>query len=337
MMTRPPRFTGGRRPREVPAGSPWFVAHTGRLRAPWRLSVFLAAFVTAWVMTNAFVYPALSFATSWTSSPLAFGPWLMLVATAAAHVVALRQVDDEPWETVGCGRDAWSPSRLLRGAALGLVAIVATVGLLLLSGGLRVQWLADGTGPATWGVAAVRVLWVLAPAALWEELMFRGYLWRVAQDAAGPRVALWATSAGFGAVHLLNPGASVRTIGAVVLAGVCLGLVRQVTDSVPAAWLAHLAWNWGMAAVAHVPVSGLPFDAPGWQLVPTAPAWWSGGSWGPEGGAAAVLVFAVALFLGVRRRPAAGEAVAGAPERAHDSHTDTPTGAARVAGVPLGS
>lgn len=337
MTSRPPRFTGGRRPREVPAGSPWFVAHTGRLRAPWRLSVFLAAFVTAWVMINAFVYPALSFATAWTSSPLAFGPWLMLLATVAAHAVALRQVDDEPWSVVGCGRDSWRASRLGRGTALGLVTISGTVGLLLVSGGLRVEWLADGSGPATWMVAATRVLWVLAPAALWEELMFRGYLWRVAEDAAGPRVALWSTSVAFGAVHLLNPGASPRTIGAVVLAGVCLGLVRQATDSVPAAWVAHLAWNWVMAGVAHVPVSGLPFDAPGWRLVPTAPAWWSGGSWGPEGGAAAFLVFTVALFLGTRRGLRQGAEVARGEERHHDSLTDTTTGAAQVAAVPVRS
>lgn len=336
-MSRAPRFTGRRRPREVPAGSPWFVAHTGRLRAPWRLSVFLAAFVTAWVMSNAFVYPLLSVATAWTRSPLAFAPWLMLLATLTAHVVALRQVDEEPWAMVGCGRAGWRGARLGQGTALGLVAISATVGLLLVSGGLRVEWLADGSGPVEWAMASTRVLWVLAPAALWEELMFRGYLWRVAEDAAGRRVALWSTSVAFAAVHLLNPGASPRTIGAVVLAGVCLGLVREATDSVPAAWGAHLAWNWGMAAVAHVPVSGLPFDAPGWRLVPTAPAWWSGGSWGPEGGVAAFLVCTVALFLGTRRRPGARHDLARALDAHHDSHTDTPTGAAQVVAVPIRS
>jgi membrane protease YdiL (CAAX protease family) len=304
---------GGRRVRDVSVGSPWFVAHTGRLRAPWRLSVFLAAFVTAWVLVNAFVYPVLSAATAWTGSPLAFGPWLLLAATAAALVVALRGVDDAPWEAVGCDAQAWRLSVLGRGTALGGAAIAATVAVLLVSGGLRVEWLADGTGPVSWVAVALRTLWVLAPAALWEELLFRGYLWRVADDAAGARVALWGTSVAFGAVHLLNPGATPRTIGAVVLAGVCLGWVRTVSQSVPAAWMAHVAWNWGMAAVAHVPVSGVPFDAPGWQLVPTAPAWWSGGSWGPEGGAAAVLVFVVALFL---------------------SHSTTSAGAATVADVP---
>lgn len=299
-MTRPPRFTGGRRPREVSAGSPWFVAATGRLRAPWRLSVFLLAFAVAWVMANALLYPVLSLAMSALEAPLAVYGWLMLLATLVAHVIALRQVDEEEWETVAFGRDAWSRRRLGVGLGVGAAAIAATLALLLVSGGLRAEWLDDGTGPGAWLVASLRVLWVLAPAALWEELMFRGYLWRVAEESAGARVALLATSVGFAAVHLLNPGANARTLGAVLLAGVCLGLVRQVTASVPAVWLAHLVWNWGMAAVAHVPVSGLPFEAPGWRLVPTEPAWWSGGSWGPEGGMAAFLVFTVALFMGGR-------------------------------------
>jgi hypothetical protein len=95
---------------------------------------------------------------------------------------------------------------------------------------------------------------------------------------------------GVGVGDLLNPGVTLRSVVQVIVAGVCLGLIRQATDSVPAAWLAHLMWNWVMAAVAHAPVSGMPFEAPGWQLVPAGPAWWGGGSWGPEGGAASLLV-----------------------------------------------
>lgn len=92
-----------------------------------------------------------------------------------------------------------------------------------------------------------------------------------------------------------------------------------------------------MAAVAHVPVSGLPFDAPGWRLVPTTPDWWSGGSWGPEGGAAAFLVFAVALFLGLRRRSGPLPTAARPVEHHHESRIDTPTGAAQLAAVALRS
>jgi membrane protease YdiL (CAAX protease family) len=279
----------------------WFVASTGRLRAPWRLSVFGVVFVVAWVLANAMVYPLLSLLTAWTDTPVAFYGWLMLLATVAALVVALRQVDDAPWSDVGMDAAAWGWRPMGVGLALGAATIAATIGLLLATGGLRPERVAESAGFTTWGGHALRVLWLLVPAALWEELVFRGYLWRVAQDAGGARLALWSTSVGFGAVHLLNPGAGPRTLGAVVLAGVCLGLVRQATGSTAAAWAAHLAWNWGMAALAHVPVSGLPFETPGWRLVPAEPAWWSGGSWGPEGGGAAILVFSVALFMAGRR------------------------------------
>ena len=53
-----------------------------------------------------------------------------------------------------------------------------------------------------------------------------------------------------------------------------------------AAWAAHFAWNWTMAVVFHVAVSGLPLESPGYRYVDAGPDWATGGSWGPEGGAA---------------------------------------------------
>jgi hypothetical protein len=99
----------------------------------------------------------------------------------------------------------------------------------------------------------------------------------------------------FGAIHLMNPGAGVRTTLIVVLAGWCLSLVRERLG-LPAAWTAHFAWNWVMAAVLHVPVSGLPFATPGYHAVLTGPEWLTGGTWGPEGSALAALVLGGAAF-----------------------------------------
>ena len=141
-----------------------------------------------------------------------------------------------------------------------------------------------------WGGTALRLLWLLGPAALWEELVFRGYLYAVAEAAAGLWVARLSSSVAFGAVHLMNPGANLRTTLVVMLAGLCLCLVRERSGSLPAAWSAHLAWNWVMAAVLHVPVSGLPFATPGYRAIPSGSEWISGGAWGPEGGLVAMLV-----------------------------------------------
>ncbi len=151
-----------------------------------------------------------------------------------------------------------------------------------------------------WLATALRLTVLLAPAALWEELIFRGYLWTVAEQAAGLRVARWSTALAFGLVHLQNPGAGVMSLVLVTLAGLCLGAIRESTGSLAAAWLAHLMWNWTMAVVLHVPVSGLAFDTPGYRTVVTGPAWWTGGTWGPEGGGAALFLLGGAWLLSLR-------------------------------------
>ena len=113
---------------------------------------------------------------------------------------------------------------------------------------------------------------------------------------AAPLVGRAVASVSFGVVHLANPGAGVRTTGIVMLAGWCLSLLRE-HQGLPAAWAAHLAWNWTMAAVLHVAVSGLPFATPGYRGVLHGPDWLSGCGWGPEGGLVAALVLGgVALW-----------------------------------------
>ena len=119
----------------------------------------------------------------------------------------------------------------------------------------------------------------------------------MAVSGAGLRFACWATAIAFGLVHVLNPGASVFSTLLVTVAGFCLGAVRERTGSLPAAWAAHFAWNWVMAVILHAPVSGAAFETPGYRTLVTGATWWTGGSWGPEGGGAALLVMSGALLL----------------------------------------
>ena len=72
-------------------------------------------------------------------------------------------------------------------------------------------------------------------------------------------------------------------------------------DCLYAAWAAHFAWNWAMAAFLHTAVSGLPFSAPDYRIIDAGPDWATGGKWGPEGGVGAVVGMLVALgFLYAR-------------------------------------
>jgi membrane protease YdiL (CAAX protease family) len=291
-------------------GPGWVVAPSGLLRVPWRLLLFGGCLLLLHPIADAAIAPLFRLLSRGVGEPVPSYPWTMLAAVTAALVVALRQVDRLPWADCALDAAAWAPRRLAVGALLGTALILATAALL---GGLGyLRWVpvpADAFGGAgaaaplaAWSANALRLLVLLAPAALWEELLFRGYLWSVAEGALGPRIALWSTSVAFGVVHLMNPGAGLRTTVLVVLAGLCLGLVRQRMRSLPAAWTAHLGWNWVMAAVLHVPVSGTPFATPGYRAVVDGPAWLTGGAWGPEGGLAAALVMSAALGAAARGR-----------------------------------
>jgi len=109
----------------------------------------------------------------------------------------------------------------------------------------------------------------------------------------------------FGLLHIGNPGATPATIGIVILAGLLLGTIVVVTGSLYAATAAHLAWNWVMAGLLHVPVSGFGVATPDYRLVDAGPDWVTGGAWGPEGGLGAAIGLggALAYFHGRRARP----------------------------------
>jgi membrane protease YdiL (CAAX protease family) len=278
------------------------------LRVPWRLLSFGVAWILAQGIAESVLGPLFGLASRSIGESVPMYPWTSLIGVTAACAVALRFVDDVPWSVMALGPGAWQWRRVANGVLAGTAAILATAGVLWAVGALRFDAMpAGGLDGATfvadsWGGTALRLLWLLGPAALWEELVFRGYLYAVAEDAAGRWVARLSSSVAFGAVHLMNPGANVRTTFVVMLAGLCLCLVRERTDSLPAAWSAHLAWNWVMAAVLHVPVSGLPFATPGYRATLSGSEWITGGAWGPEGGLVAMLVLGGSLAVGLRRR-----------------------------------
>jgi membrane protease YdiL (CAAX protease family) len=224
--------------------------------------------------------------------------WLNLAGALLAHVLVLRVVERRPLADVGLGAAAARPARLLAGFGLGALAIAVPVALLLAAGLFRLVPSTPGDSVAA---AAALVGWTLVPAALFEELLVRGYPFLVLRESLGALPALLVTSVAFGVLHAQNPGATVASVAAVTLAGVFLGGVLLATGSLWAAWMAHLAWNATLAVGYHAVVSGLAFAAPDYRLVDAGPDWLTGGPWGPEGGVAAAGGMLAALaFLHLR-------------------------------------
>lgn len=275
---------------------------TGTLRAPWRLVFFAVALIIASVLLTLVVGVGagkVSVVAGVSAETLA--SIVDVIATLAATWVALRLIDRKPWSEVGLDRSAAKPKLVAGGFLIGGGAIALPIILLILVGWLR----STSVTTVPWGHPIIRVTALLVPAAFAEELLTRGYLLTVLRDAWNWPVSVAVTSIAFGLLHLRNPGANVQSVALVTLAGVFLATIRIATGSLYAAWAAHFAWNWMMAAVFHAAVSGLPLDAPGYRYVDAGPDWATGGAWGPEGGIPAGIAMIAGtglLLMRLRRR-----------------------------------
>ncbi len=278
-----------------------FVGADGRTSAPWRILVFLALWICCAVVVMAALGRPLAALDRFTGTPGTAESIGMMISLLMAHGIMLGMIDPAGWRYVRMHREAMRPRALVGGFGLGTAPIGLTCGLLLAVGWLDVQVAPDGP----WWGDAMRVSLALLPAAFYEELLSRGYVFSALTDGIGRIGAIALTSLAFGLLHLWNPGWTVGSIASVVLAGVFLAAVLLVTQSLYAAWLAHFAWNWVMAVPLHVRVSGLSLANPDYQTVDSGPDWATGGRWGPEGGAvaaAAMILALVLLYLGRKRK-----------------------------------
>ena len=282
------------------ARSIWYNAQ-GVLRAPWRLAIFFIVFSVASLIFSAIA--AALFNLGPASGALLQGQlvyaWSLLLALLVAHGVCIRWVDRQAWSSVGLGADDARPSALALGTAVGALAVGIPGAILLAVGWLDVI---PGSVGSWWHTAYLLAMLFL-PAALGEELLFRGYPFAVLRSVAGPAATIIATSLLFALVHVPNQTAMADTsalsqgIGAVFLAGIFLGYVVVVTGSVYAAWAAHFAWNFVLGGIMHSPVSGISVPVADYQTVDGGPDWATGGGWGPEGGAAAACGMLAAIII----------------------------------------
>ena len=272
----------------------------GALRAPWRIVVFTFVTILALALVEVTLGPVIAF---FFRSAGILGvtneEWVFASALLLSTAVCLRYIEKRPWSAVWMGSDAARPSLLALGFGLGAFAIGIPTALLILG-----HWLSNEPSlPGSWWAAMLRVSIVLLPAALFEELLTRGYILSALRDAWGWIWAVVATSVAFGLLHLTNPGATPESVALVTLAGFFLAAVLYATNSLYAAWMAHFAWNWTMAAVFHTAVSGLAVERPNYRYVDAGPDWATGGQWGPEGGVPAALgmMAGMAFLYSIRR------------------------------------
>jgi uncharacterized protein len=283
-------------PGHVAADRPgWFDGWIGALA---RIVMFAALFVVF----------SLVFGAAWALLPLPDeGAWVFsgTIVTAAAAVLAgvlmLRWADGRPAAALGIGVSRMTLPHAAAGVGIGAAALITAVIAMLASGTL---WYVSGPGTAAEWVATVAVQGaVFTVAAFAEEALFRGYAFQVLARAAGPAIATALSSVLFAVAHGANPDVGAFALVNIFLAGVLLALAYVRTLSLWFVTALHMAWNWTMATLFDLPVSGIQlFDTPLYQAVISGPDWWSGGTFGPEGGLVGTIGFCVATLLVLRLR-----------------------------------
>jgi membrane protease YdiL (CAAX protease family) len=187
-----------------------------------------------------------------------------------------------------------------RGFSAGLVfgVLPAAVAMLLgvVAGGAA--WVPDGGSLYQYLERLGIILIMLAPAALAEEVIFRGVPLVLLSRVMGRPAALVLLSVGFALAHITNPDVTARALGNIALAGILLSLAFFSPGGMWAAFGAHLGWNMTLAALG-APVSGLPFEIPFVDYTMGGPAWLTGGAFGPEGGLLSTVAITGAIVLAV--------------------------------------
>lgn len=288
----------------------FFVNRENELRSGWRVVIFLilcaAAFLLTSVVTSALavLFPVLHLSEPPESAEtpglalfrIGVNSTLALAAVAAATAASARWLERRTFLSVGFQfHPGW-----LRDLGIGSAIGAATLGVAIFAevagGDLHLHVRPIGFAAVGWFGAAL-VVFLLAAA--FEELLVRGFFFQAIAHNLGPAAAVVITSLLFGVMHLGNDNVTYVSTANTVLAGAWLGIAYLKTRSL---WLAtglHYSWNLAMGFVFGLPVSGSQL----FQQVSVLESsigsrvWLTGGSYGPEGGAAATLAVLVSTIV----------------------------------------
>jgi membrane protease YdiL (CAAX protease family) len=224
-------------------------------------------------------------------------PWLALVAGLLTAVVAVlvygwvvrRTEHRAPVEVSLKGAGAGISWGTLLGIALfgAVIAIIAFFG----------DYTINGLGtPAS----AVALLGIMVGAAVTEELVFRGVLFRNVERWTGTWIAFALTGSLFGLIHLLNANASLW--GAIAIAIEAGGMLTAAYIATRKLWVPiglHFGWNIAASAIFSTEVSGSNTAQGLLDATMSGPALVTGGDFGPEGSIYAVVfgVLATGVFM----------------------------------------
>ncbi len=212
---------------------------------------------------------------------------LIACVIGGVFLLASRWLERRSLSEVGLPGQRWW-RQLLLGFLLGGGLMGAVIGVLALAGFYRITSIEPLYGNQFFLFLASFLLFLAA--AVQEEVIFRGILFRLLERTLGSWIALILSALSFGAVHLANPHATLISALAIMLtAGVILAAIYLLTRSLWWVIGLHLGWNFFEGPIFGAQISGLTTPAL-FHASTTGPQAWTGGDFGPEAGLVAILI-----------------------------------------------
>jgi len=208
----------------------------------------------------------------------------------------------------------WLLGAIIGGAGVAVALIAIDIGgeISVISSPLKHAG-GEHVGPLSWPIAVLVFILYAGE----EEILSRGLVYPLLRRSIGFAWAVIVSSLLFSLLHAFNNAFSWIPFIDILLAGVFLALLRELTGSLWLAWGAHFGWNFGLIALG-LPVSGIRvlLDPQSWHMVTMGPDFLTGGDFGPEGGIGGVIadlcmVGLAAFLLHIKRKRRTIEGVNG--------------------------
>ena len=267
---------------------PAFLSDDGEVRNGWKIAGFLAALMgLGWGLSH--VAHALHFPKSATFSEWVSAGLVLLVSWIFVSI------EREPFQSLGWKLNGRWGLELLLGTLLGIGIIGLAAAGSVASGAVSLVRSGQSVGPMLSGAL------LFLAVAIFEEGLFRGYLFQRMTRGTGFLVAQMVMALFFGMAHWGNPGMHGATLLwatlDISLAAVLLGFCWRRTNSLALPIGVHLGWNWAQGSLLGFGVSGT--DAGGFfkpVFAAGKPEWMSGGAFGLEASLPGVIVCALAIL-----------------------------------------
>ena len=225
--------------------------------------------------------------------PIQIALGLAAIALYAAYGKFIERRDVTELSTPGLGRE-W-----VIGALIGAGLYTACAVILMALGIYKVE----GLNPLAF---LIPNLALAIKSGVFEELLFRGVLFRSVEAIFGSWVGILVSSLVFGLLHLLNPDATLG--GAIYIcieAGLLLAAAYLVTRRLWICMGFHMAWNYFQSAVFSGVVSGAVSDPGLLKARIEGPELLTGGSFGMEHSVVALVLCTttgvILLMIAIRR------------------------------------